>query len=469
MSATPGAFASKDNAGSTLASGITSSTLSIPLHAGDGALFPQPYHGTCSSGGTATTLNCTGISATIGGSAAIGKFILNKTDGSVAVITAVATDSLTTSSLLGGTTNLWNNSDAWRIDEFVLTLVKASAATTYEEVSVYGRSTDTLNVASTGERGYNGTTAQSFSTSDNAYLFVTAPIVERFKDVVSVIAQKLSTVAASQTTDETNITNLQTGGYYYVVTTGSANAYVAASPALAALAAGNIVFFKANFTNSGSATLAVNGLTAKTIKKNDGATNLAANDIISGQIVVVQYDGTNFQMLSPVGTPATITHYAKIVYLSGASSTTLTNPTVDTAFDTHNYTIPANDLVSAVGYEFELGFTTNIAAGALQLGIMLGSTLIGSVSLAGTPNDIYVRGFITGTAGAGASVAVRIAINGMTDATPGVGRGKYTTANVATSGTLVLAPSAKFDTTNGGNTAICTMASFTKISSSAFA
>src|SRR4051812_33406779 len=178
MAATPIPFATKDNANSTLASGISANTLSIPLSSGGGASFAQPYNGTCTSLGTATTLNCTGISATIGGSGQVGKFIQNFTDGSVAVITAVATNSLTTTALLGGTSNTWGNSQTWRIAPFVLTLEKHDSATPYnvtarEEILVSGRSTDTLTVASAAERGYNGTTAQSFSASDYAYLHVT--------------------------------------------------------------------------------------------------------------------------------------------------------------------------------------------------------------------------------------------------------------------------------------------------------
>src|SRR5262249_50905482 len=157
----------------------------------------------------------------------------------------------------------------------------------------------------------------TFSASDYVYLHVTSPIVERFKDVVSVLAQQLDTNTTNISTNTTNITNLQTGAYYYVATTGSANAYVAATPALGSYAAGNIVLMKANFTNTGAATININSLGAKSIKKNDGATALAANDIVSGQIVVLQYDGTNFQMLSPGGTPATITTTTKTVYASG--------------------------------------------------------------------------------------------------------------------------------------------------------
>lgn len=86
----------------------------------------------------------------------------------------------------------------------------------------------------------------------------------------------------------------------YVVDTGAADAYaIAPSPVISAYSAGQIFTWKAAHTNTTTSTLAVNGLTTKTIKKLDGATNLTAGDITAGQVVYTQYDGTNFQMLSP--------------------------------------------------------------------------------------------------------------------------------------------------------------------------
>lgn len=82
---------------------------------------------------------------------------------------------------------------------------------------------------------------------------------------------------------------------------GSANAYtLAASTTYAAYAQGDRFCFKSNFANTGAATLNVDSVGAKTIKKMDG-TDLAANDISSGAIVDVVYDGTNFQLVSAIG------------------------------------------------------------------------------------------------------------------------------------------------------------------------
>lgn len=98
-------------------------------------------------------------------------------------------------------------------------------------------------------------------------------------------------------------TGLQNGAETYVASTGSANAYVVAyTPIPTAYATGQRFTFKANFSNTSTVTVNVNSLGAKAVKKLDGATALVANDIINGQIVLIEYDGTNFQMLSPTGT-----------------------------------------------------------------------------------------------------------------------------------------------------------------------
>lgn len=90
-------------------------------------------------------------------------------------------------------------------------------------------------------------------------------------------------------------------GSDYVVDTGSANAYaIAPSPAISAYTTGQIFSFKAVNANTTTSTLNVNGLGLKTIKKNDGtiASDLRAGDILAGQIVMVEYDGTNFQLIT---------------------------------------------------------------------------------------------------------------------------------------------------------------------------
>jgi len=69
------------------------------------------------------------------------------------------------------------------------------------------------------------------------------------------------------------------------------------SPIPFAYYTGMMFSFTANTANTGAATLNVNALGAKTIKKLHDQ-DLATGDIEAGQVVVVIYDGTNLQMIS---------------------------------------------------------------------------------------------------------------------------------------------------------------------------
>src|ERR1043166_7503515 len=82
---------------------------------------------------------------------------------------------------------------------------------------------------------------------------------------------------------------------------GSSDSYACnLSPAITTYITGTRYTFSANTANTGAATLNLNSLGAKTIKKVVGGitTDLNDNDIRVGQIVDVIYDGTNMQMLS---------------------------------------------------------------------------------------------------------------------------------------------------------------------------
>ena len=88
----------------------------------------------------------------------------------------------------------------------------------------------------------------------------------------------------------------------YVTDTGAANAYVVSlSPTPTEYTVGMTVRFKALATNTMASTLNVNSLGAKAIKKRVNE-DLAASDIVAGQVVVLTYDGTYFQIVSMPGT-----------------------------------------------------------------------------------------------------------------------------------------------------------------------
>lgn len=83
---------------------------------------------------------------------------------------------------------------------------------------------------------------------------------------------------------------------FTVTSTGSSNAYVLTySVAPAAYYTGQAFGFKTNFAVTGAATVNVNTLGAKTIKKlvSGAKTDLASGDISSGDYIAVVYDGTD--------------------------------------------------------------------------------------------------------------------------------------------------------------------------------
>lgn len=142
-----------------------------------------------------------------------------------------------------------------------------------------------------------------------------------------------------------------------ITTGGSANAQTFTSPsghAYTALAQGMRIGFIAGFSNSGAATLAVDGLTAKAIRKN-GVTALASGDIVAGNFYEVMYDAVNgwWQLVGyradlsgyqPLD--ATLTAFAALTWTSGNQFPYLT------AADTLSLgTITANGL-TLLGHTF---------------------------------------------------------------------------------------------------------------------
>jgi len=74
----------------------------------------------------------------------------------------------------------------------------------------------------------------------------------------------------------------------------------AASLGMSAYVTGQRFFFVSPSTNTSACTLNINAIGAKAITK-QGTTALVAGDIVSGAVIQVVYDGTEFQLVSPAG------------------------------------------------------------------------------------------------------------------------------------------------------------------------
>lgn len=94
---------------------------------------------------------------------------------------------------------------------------------------------------------------------------------------------------------------------FTITSSGSANAYVVAyTVAPAAYRTGQVYSFITNFGNTGSATVNINTLGAKTIKKDVAGTltALSSGDMGSGQFVMLAYNGTDMIWVNWQGSAA---------------------------------------------------------------------------------------------------------------------------------------------------------------------
>lgn len=134
------------------------------------------------------------------------------------------------------------------------------------------------------------------------------------------------------------------GSRNYAADAGGTDAYaITLSPARTTYATGEANFFKANTRNTGAATLALNGMAAKSLKRPNG------NDPISGDIpaasmILSAYDGTNMQFIpameafypnAQTGTTYTVLtgDRNKLVTFTNASAIAVTLPQAGAGFE----------------------------------------------------------------------------------------------------------------------------------------
>lgn len=117
----------------------------------------------------------------------------------------------------------------------------------------------------------------------------------------------------SGTVSSAAIASIQSGAYQFCTDAVGTDSYACSlSPAITSYTTGMVIVFKAGAANVGAATINLNALGAKTIKKVSGGitTDLADNDIRLGQVVICSYDGTNMQMQSTLGNASELTNSA---------------------------------------------------------------------------------------------------------------------------------------------------------------
>lgn len=143
-----------------------------------------------------------------------------------------------------------------------------------------------------------GTTSKKIGVSRTATNLYFDPNFGSLPTAAQIAALAGNNGTPSSTNKFVTQTGFQNGAEVYAADAGANDTYVVTlSPVPSAYTTGMVVRFKANTANTGAATLNVNALGAKTIKK-ESTRDLSTGDIIASQIVSVIYDGTNFQMLS---------------------------------------------------------------------------------------------------------------------------------------------------------------------------
>lgn len=114
--------------------------------------------------------------------------------------------------------------------------------------------------------------------------------------------------------DERTQGRIPVAQYFASTSTGTDSYAITLSPAHTAYEVGREYIFKADVANSGSASLNVDGLGAKTLKKNS-TSDLSSNDILAGAIIVCIYDGTYMQIVGGIN--------GYTIFVAGTSGETL--------------------------------------------------------------------------------------------------------------------------------------------------
>ena len=104
--------------------------------------------------------------------------------------------------------------------------------------------------------------------------------------------------AGTVATDAVRLSQLQNGGTTtYITAAGTDTITGTVTPALTAYATGQQFSFVVAATNTTAVTLNVDGVGAKAVTRT-GSVALVAGDMVIGQVVIVEYDGTRFQLIN---------------------------------------------------------------------------------------------------------------------------------------------------------------------------
>lgn len=214
----------------------------------------------------------------------------------------------------------------------------------------------------------------------------------------------------------------------YIADTGTANVYaIAPVPAISSYAIGQSFSFKAANANSGTSTLNVNGLGAKNIFKvqNGSLGVLASGDILTGQVIQVEYDGSEFQVTSNL--PSSINNLGlPTIFGDGSDGTVVISTPTSLSKDMFyaNLTVNSSQTLTTNGFRVYVSgvLTINGKIDASGGNGGAGGTGGAAGGTAGTAGAAVAAGSITAGI-VGSAGGVGGAVVGSTDAISGGGGG----------------------------------------------
>ena len=277
----------------------------------------------------------------------------------------------------------------------------------------------TFNINSAGQPVVSGTvissTAFNALTSDLATGLTTALTKDGQSTPTANITlggYKITNLAAATlAADAVRFSQLQNFSTNTLITVAGTDTITGTvTPSLAAYAAGQIFSFVAAATNTTAVTLNIDGVGVKSVTR-AGTTALAAGDILTGQVAIVEYDGTQFQLLDPnaftnLRVSGTLT-YGGVTLTNAVTGTGKmaldTTPTIATPVLTNPTVTNYVETLQAVG---TVGASSTLA---LTNGTVLTATLTAS-----TPCTFTMP---TATAGKSFILILTQAASGMTTAT----------------------------------------------------
>lgn len=310
-------------------------------------------------------------------------------------------------------------------DAYAITLSPAPAAYVTGFVCRFKANTKstgaaTLNVNSLGAKTIKGTFGATLGNQDIAANQIVEVIYDgtdfqMLSPPFGVIGQNGSTVFA-------------------VDASGSDSYAITLSPAPTDLNTGMSLRFKAGTANTGAATLNVNALGAKTIKKFGSTNDLATGDILANQLVEVIYDGTNFQMLSCVddiinlttdGSPDATADYVKTwdasastykKVLLGNIATAATQADQETGTSTTSFVTPGRQQFHASAAKAFVSFTLtgSIERGYNVTSVTDTSSSVKAINFTTAFSDAFYVGFFTQVQSSSSSYTANMTITNRT-------------------------------------------------------